>query len=180
MRHYMARRSTEYINNRDFQNALLKRKESVDYAKLNGLPIPELDKYLCESILHICRRLIYRPNFINYTYKEEMIGDAIFCCITNVDKYKCEFDNPFAYFTQCAWNAYVAVIKREKKQTKTKAAIFQSVSTEFLDIQEHDSDENFSNGYVDFMKTNVYMEYDLGNSSTKKKKDKKKTIEELV
>lgn len=175
----MARRSTEYVNNKDFQEALVKRKAMVDEALAKGLPKPELDKYLCDCIMMLCKRLIYRPNFINYTYKDEMINEAIFGCILNVDKYDINYKNPFAYFTTCAWNAYVTVIKNEKKQTRTKAAIFQSASTEFLDIQDHDSDEAYSNGYVDFMKNNVYLEYDL-TPPAKNKKTKKKSVEELL
>jgi len=172
----MARTSKNYVNNKSFYEALVKRKELIDKAVAEGKEPPEIDKYICECIMHICNRLIYRPNFINYSYKDEMVSEAIFSCIVNVDKYNIEFTNPFAYFTQCAWNAYIGRIKQEKNQTKIKAALFQSVSTEFLDIQDHDADENFDNGYVEFMKNNAYMDIDLTPAPKKEKKKKEEDV----
>lgn len=244
----MARVSKNYVNNRSFYEALVKRKELLKQAEQNGTEPPEIDRYICECILHICKKLSFSPKFINYSFKEEMIGEAIYACIANVDKFETNvisikqtltaeeteglkgktligetsgakvmiksynketkrviaslldeekleqkenvwyinnsgekvtfklegitYSNPFAYFTQCAWNAYVGRIKQEKHETKIKAAIFQSVSTEFLDIQDHDHDENFSNGYIDFMKNNAYMDMDLTEPPKKAKKKK--------
>lgn len=245
----------EYINPKDFHQALVERRKLVDNYKLENKEIPPISDYICKSLMEICKRLSYSPNFINYTYIDEMIDDAIVMCVINADKFEFDiismkyegevdttalkgkffvgtksggrasfksfnkktgriigrqigdvkfsqkeilyvenelqenstqiqltsvsFSNAFAYFTQCAWNAFVNRIKLEKEETLTKAAIFQSVHSNFLDIQDHDSDENYNNGYVDFMKSNTYLDVDI-SKATKQKKPKKSSSKSSI
>jgi DNA-directed RNA polymerase specialized sigma subunit len=82
---------------------------------------PIVPKYIGESILLICNNLAKKPNFSGYTYKSDMISDGIMDCISAVDNFDPDrTNNPFAYFTQIAWNAFLRRIQKEKKQTYIK------------------------------------------------------------
>lgn len=91
-------------------------------AKIDGTPLPQLNDFLAVSIMDICRNVGFMWNFIAYTYKEEMIGDAIenvvrYCHNFNPDKYKDPKNPPnaFAYITQIAKFAFIRRIKKEKR-----------------------------------------------------------------
>jgi hypothetical protein len=110
------RAKKNYINNGDFLNALVEYKKRKDTNP--NEPIPN---YIGECFMKIAEGLSHKPNFINYTYREEMIGDGIENCLMyfenfNPDKSK----NPFAYFTQIIYFAFLRRIAKEKKQTYIK------------------------------------------------------------
>ena len=110
------RAKKNYINNGDFLNALVEYKQRKEL-NINE-PIPN---YIGECFMKIAEGLSHKPNFINYTYREEMIGDGIENCLMyfenfNPDKSK----NPFAYFTQIIYFAFLRRIAKEKKQTYIK------------------------------------------------------------
>jgi DNA-directed RNA polymerase specialized sigma24 family protein len=89
---------------------------------------PRLNKYLGECFYLLCERLSYRPNFINYSFREEMVGDAIENCLSAVDNFDPneQKQNPFGYFSLIAWRAFVRRIQKEKKQTYIKHKAFQN------------------------------------------------------
>ena len=90
-------------------------------AKKNGKPTPQVTNYIGECFLKIANHLSYRPNFINYTYREEMISDGIENCLQYVHNFNPEkSDNPFAYFTQIIYYAFLRRIQKEKKQAHVK------------------------------------------------------------
>ena len=105
-----------YINNPDFLQALVDYKERK---KTNpNEPIPN---YIGECFMKIAEGLSHKPNFINYTYRDEMIGDGIENCLMYFDNFNPEKSkNPFAYFTQIIWYAFLRRIDKEKKQTYIK------------------------------------------------------------
>ena len=70
-----------YVNNKEFLEAIKQRKELLREAEETGAPVPQISNYLGECILNIANHLSYRPNFINYTYREEMISDGIENCL---------------------------------------------------------------------------------------------------
>ena len=111
----------EYINNKDFLDALVEYKKLREEAKLNGKQEPRTPEYIGECFLKIAENLSHLPKFINYTYREDMIGDGIENCLMyfgNFDPEKSE--NPFAYFTQIVYYAFLRRIQKEKKQTYVK------------------------------------------------------------
>jgi hypothetical protein len=89
---------------------------------------PRLNRYLGECFYLLCERLSYRPNFINYSFREEMVGDAIENCLSAVDNFDPneQKQNPFGYFSLIAWRAFVRRIQKEKKQTYIKHKSFQN------------------------------------------------------
>lgn len=119
----MARVVRNYINNRDLFEEMSRYSTEYKKAESEGTKLPRISNYIGQSIIHICTNLALRANFRNYTYKDEMIADAISDCIAGVSNNGFNPErscNPFAYFTQIAWNAYIRRITKEKKETYTK------------------------------------------------------------
>lgn len=115
-----------YVNNKEFLEAIIQRKELIKEAEEAGAPTPQISNYLGECILKIANHLSYRPNFINYTYREEMISDGIENCLQYIDNFDPEkSSNPFAYFTQIIYFAFLRRIQREKKQLDIKTRILE-------------------------------------------------------
>lgn len=116
-----------YINNKTLYESMKIHKQLLFEADKNGLDKPQVSNYIGQCILLICNNLAKKPNFSGYTYKQEMVSDGIIDCIAAVDNFDPEkTNNPFAYFTQIAWNAYVRRIFKEKKQTYIKHKNFEN------------------------------------------------------
>ena len=117
----MEQKKPHYVDNKLFFAEMEKWKEDIaEQEEVDDLP-PMVTEYMGECFYKIATHLSYRPNFINYTYREEMIGDGIENCIRyaknfNPDKSK----NPFAYFTQIIYYAFIRRIQKEKKQSHVK------------------------------------------------------------
>jgi hypothetical protein len=111
----------QYVNNADFLKALVDYKEQVKNAKENGKPIPSIPNYIGECWMKIAEGLSHKPNFINYTYRDEMIADGIENCLMYFDNFNPDKSkNPFAYFTQIIYYAFLRRIQKEKKQLYVK------------------------------------------------------------
>ena len=115
-----------YVNNQDFLAALVKYKDKVAIAETRGLPKPRVDNYIGGCFLKIATHLSYRPNFINYMYKDDMICDGIENCIQYIDNFDpAKSKNPFAYFTQIVYYAFLRRIAKEKRQMDIKEKILE-------------------------------------------------------
>ena len=146
-----------YINNADFLAAIKEYKKSVKEAEEKGLPKPIIPNYLGECILKIATHLSYKPNFINYTYKDDMILDGIENCINYFDNFDPEkSSNPFAYFTQIIYFAFLRRIGKEKKHSYIKNKLIQDMAFDAFELQEQDEDGHFQNAYLDFMNRIVH------------------------
>ena len=110
-----------YIDNKIFYEEIKKWRLSCAEAEDQGEELPRIPEYLGECFLKIANHLSYRPNFINYTYREEMILDGIENCIQYAHNFDHEkYNNPFGYFTQIVFYAFVRRIQKEKKTTTYK------------------------------------------------------------
>ena len=110
-----------YINNGDFLAALVDYKDNCKKAEKNNKQLPPIPNYIGECFMKIAEGLSHKPNFINYTYRDEMISDGIENCLmyfNNFDETKSK--NPFAYFTQIIYFAFLRRIQKEKKQLYVK------------------------------------------------------------
>jgi hypothetical protein len=110
-----------YINNGDFLAALVDYKDACKKAKKDDKQLPPIPNYIGECFMKIAEGLSHKPNFINYTYRDEMISDGIENCLmyfNNFDETKSK--NPFAYFTQVIYFAFLRRIQKEKKQLYVK------------------------------------------------------------
>lgn len=123
------KKPAEYVNNKTLYTEMLKYRNSVREAEAAGSPKPRIPDYIGECILMISTRLCNKPNFIGYSYRDEMIADGIENCIMyGVDKFDPDkFTNPFAYFTQIIKWAFVRRIQKEKKQQYIKNKNMQHV-----------------------------------------------------
>ena len=120
------KRSEHYVNNKEFLAALIKYREDVEIAKIRGNPKPQIPRYIGECFLKIATHLSFKPNFINYMFKDDMICDGIENCVQyihNFDPQKSQ--NPFAYFTQIIYYAFLRRIQKEKKQLEIKGKILE-------------------------------------------------------
>lgn len=116
-----------YINNKTLYAAMIEHRKGIAEAEANGTRKPQASKYIGESIILICNNLAKKPNFSGYTYKGDMISDGIIDCVAAIDNFNPEkTNNPFAYFTQIAWNAFIRRIHKEKKQTYIKHKNFEN------------------------------------------------------
>ena len=97
-----------YVNNKEFLQAMVEWKARCREAEEQGKPQPPITNYIGECFLKIANHLSYRPNFINYTYRDEMISDGIENCLQYVHNFNPEkSNNPFAYFTQIIYYAFL-------------------------------------------------------------------------
>ena len=144
-----------YVNNAEFLAALLDYKAQVQKAKEAGVDIPPISNYIGDCFIKIARHLSYKHNFINYSYKDEMISDGIENCLAVVKNFDPEKSkNPFAYFTQIIFFAFVRRIIKEKKQTDTKNRYISQMDITMMVTQEHDNGE-FQNQFLEYLKTQL-------------------------
>lgn len=164
-----------YINNRELYTYMIKYLEEYKLNKNTQIP-----KYIGESILLICNNLSRKPNFSRYTYKQDMISDAICDCVAAVINFDPDkTNNPFAYFTQIAWNAFIRRIYKEKKQTYIKHKNYENYYV-FEDMAAHSHDvitvNEFSTEIIRSYEETLTKNKELSKIS-KKNKEKNKNEE---
>ena len=120
------KKSEHYVNNKQLLEALIVYREGVAHAKENDLPKPRITNYLGECFLKIATHLSYKPNFVNYMFRDDMISDGIENCVQYIHNFDPEKSrNPFAYFTQIIHYAFLSRIQKEKKQLDIKTKIIE-------------------------------------------------------
>ena len=114
----MAKKKTvHYVNNKMMYETMQLYIEKVQIAK-NIADQPRIPEYIGECIYLICNKLALKPQFFGYTWRDEMVSDGIENCIIAINNFDpSKSNNPFAYFTMIAWNAFIRRIQKEKKQT---------------------------------------------------------------
>ena len=106
-----------YVNNASLLAAFIEYKKDVVDAEESGDSPPQVPTYIAECLLKIATRLSYKSNFINYAFREDMIADAVENCLTYIGNFDPDKSkNPFAYFTQIIYYAFLRKIQKEKKQ----------------------------------------------------------------
>jgi len=163
------KKKVHYVDNKKFLEAIVERKEQIKEAEGVGESKPQISNYLGECILKISNHLSYRPNFINYTYKEEMISDGIENSLQYIDNFDPEKSkNPFAYFTQIIYFAFIRRITKEKKQQKIKDRILRrSNIQDMIAVQAHDDESDYQTQYIEFLD-----KYSFGGDDDDDKKKK--------
>lgn len=171
-----------YVNNAEFSQAVVdyvsKRKQAVE----NGEPVPQVTDYIARCFLRICEGLSHKSNFVRYTYREEMVMDAVENCLKAIENYNLDVatrtkkPNAFAYFTQISWYAFLRRIEKEKKQQDIKVK-FLSEST-IGDLVCGDQDETEHNqafvddlkDRIDYIKSNDRLIKEYSERSVRKKR----------
>ena len=159
-------KSRNYINNKELYTSLVSYQNKLERAKKANEELPRVPNYIGESLLMICNNLAKKPNFSSYTeqWKQEMKSDAIYDCLSAVNNFDPnKTNNPFAYFTQIAWNAFIRRIHKEKKQIYIKHKNYENMYLMdsytggiFLDLKtnEYSSDvvKNFEDRLIKIQK----------------------------
>ena len=140
------KRSEHYVNNKEFLAALIKYREDKEIAQIRGLPKPVIPRYIGECFLKIANHLSFKPNFVNYMFKEDMISDGIENCVQYIHNFNPEkSQNPFAYFTQIIHYAFLRRIQREKRQLEIKNKILErSGYSEVFDDSNRIDGDNYA------------------------------------
>lgn len=120
------KKSEHYVNNKKFLEALIEYKRKILEAEKKGEPKPQISNYIGECFLKIATHLSYKTNFINYIFIDDMISDGIENCVQYISNFNSDkYQNPFAYFTQIIYYAFLRRIQREKKQLEIKNKILE-------------------------------------------------------
>ena len=144
-----------YVNNKEFLAAMVEYKEKCNKAEARNRKQPPVTNYIGECFLKIANHLSYRPNFINYTFRDDMISDGIENCLQYLGNFNPEkSNNPFAYFTQIIYYAFVRRIQKEKKQTTIKHKLIMDANYDDMTLQPGD-DRDFKNQFTEFLQKNL-------------------------
>ena len=155
------KKSEHYVNNKELLAALIDYRAQVAVAKTKDLPKPRISNYLGECFLKIATHLSYKPNFVNYMFRDDMISDGIENCVQyihNFDPNKSR--NPFAYFTQIIHYAFLRRIQKEKKQLEIKTKIIEKTGYDEVMVVDDGALTSSSSDY-NTIKDNI--QYKSGN-----------------
>ena len=185
----MAKRSknVHYVNNQEFSAAVVDYVGTVKEAKDANKPIPVVTDYVATCFLRIAENLSHKSNFIRYTYREEMVMDAVENCLKAVENYDINAStrtgkpNAFAYFTQIIWYAFLRRITKEKKQQDIKEKyLSQSGIEAFLAAEQGDMSTQVVTNFVDTLKDRIDKvkthDADLKAFAQKQKTRKKRAV----
>jgi DNA-directed RNA polymerase specialized sigma24 family protein len=127
------KKKKNYVNNKDLLDSMINYGQACKEAEESGDKQPQIPDYIGKAILLIAQRLATKPNFSGYSYKDEMISDGIENCLQYIHNFDPEkSSNPFAYFTQIIWYAFLRRIQKEKKQTYIKFKASQEFLTQSM------------------------------------------------
>ena len=151
-----------YVNNKEFSWAVVDYCKLVAAAKEKAEQLPVVTDYIAMCFLRIAEGLSHKSNFVRYTYREEMVMDAVENCLKAIENYNIEAatrtgkPNAFAYFTQISWYAFLRRIAKEKKQQDIKMKfIAQSTIEDYTDIESSGVANNVAQHFVDTLKSRI-------------------------
>ena len=150
-----AKNKPHYVDNKKFLQAMIEYRDKCKKAEEKNRKKPDVTNYIGECFLKIANHLSYRPNFINYTYRDDMISDFIENCLQYMNNFDPDkSDNPFAYFTQIIYYAFIRRIHKEKKQMQVKAKIIANAGVENMMDQLEGDDAQYQSQMLDFLQRN--------------------------
>lgn len=175
------KKPVHYVDNVRFLEEIQKYQKACTEAESCGDEKPIIPNYLGECILKIATKLANRPNFINYSYKDDMILDGIENCIQYFDNFDpTKSSNPFSYFTQIIYYAFLRRIDKEKKQSYIKGKLIRDTTIESFEVQDQDHDEDFHNAYIGFMQQHGTFDDQFEEKRKKKKKKSAVTLDNFI
>ena len=156
------RASIHYVNNKEFSQAVVRYVRALNEAQKTEDKLPIVPNYIAACFLKIAEGLSHKSNFIRYTYREEMVMDAVENCLKAIENYNVEAatrtgtPNAFAYFTQISWYAFLRRIAKEKKQQDIKIKYMTSSGIEEYITTEGDAaSKAVINQFVDTLKDTI-------------------------
>lgn len=173
------KKNPHYVNNKEFLAAMIEFRESVEVAREKEEKRPQVPMYIADCIMKIATHLSYKPNFVNYSFRDEMISDGIENCLQYIDNFNPEKSkNPFAYFTQIVYYAFLRRIQKEKKYLyiKYKASENANQNNMTSDKQEHDQGVDFNDDIKYNEWSQEYMSEFIENFEENKRRKKKRKV----
>ena len=157
------RASIHYVNNKEFSQAVVDYVQELNEAQRKSEKLPVVPNYIASCFLKIAEGLSHKSNFIRYTYREEMVMDAVENCLRAIENYNIEAatrtgnPNAFAYFTQISWYAFLRRIAKEKKQQDVKLKyLSQSGLEEYIATNQDDKQSvQVVRAFVDQLKDRI-------------------------
>lgn len=182
-----AKDKPHYVNNRDFSQAVVDYCSEVKECNQRGDPIPTVPNYIAECFLKIAEGLSHKSNFVRYTYREEMVMDAVENCLKAIENYDIDKvtrtgnPNAFAYFTQISWYAFLRRIQREKKQQDIKTKYMSEAELEeFIENSTDNGQANESQPFVDMLRQRIDQvkeaDSEFREYAKEQKKRKRRTV----
>jgi hypothetical protein len=148
--------STHYVNNADFLQEMIIYKKMVKSAEAENKERPRVPEYIGTCMFKIATHLARKPNFANYTFKEDMISDGIENCLLYIDNFDPEkYSNPFAYFTQIIYYAFLRRIQKEKKHMYIR---YKSMQNEIINVLVDNAGEDFVASHMSGMINDAYSD----------------------
>ena len=139
-------KGAHYVDNKKFHQAMIEWKEKCRDAEEAGDDIPQISDYIGACFLKIANHLSYKPNFVNYMFREDMISDGIENCVQYIKNFNPEkSSNPFAYFTQIIHYAFLRRIQKEKRQMDIRGKLIERSG--FEEVMSGDGDLYSSSDY---------------------------------
>jgi DNA-directed RNA polymerase specialized sigma subunit len=174
------KKTEHYVDNKEFLEAMKEYKKLCRKAKRDKLPNPPVTDYIGGCFLKIANHLSYRPNFINYTFRDDMISDGIENCLQYLNNFDPEkSNNPFAYFTQIIFYAFVRRIQKEKKQVTIKHKLIMDANYDDMTLQPGE-DREFRNQFSEFLRQNTVVEEKQKEKKPRKKRTSKSNLEYFI
>ena len=164
-----AKEKPHYVDNKKFLQAMIEYRDKCNKAEEKGRKKPEVTNYIGECFLKIANHLSYRPNFINYTYRDDMISDGIENCLQYMSNFNPDkSNNRFAYFTQIIYYAFIRRIQKEKKQMLVKSKMIQNAGIENMMDSIAGDDTQYQSAMLEFLQRNSKEEPEVKKEKTKK------------
>ena len=179
----MKKKNEHYVDNAKFLEAMKEYKQLCEDAKKNNKEKPLVTNYIGGCFLKIANHLSYRPNFINYTFKDDMISDGIENCLQYVHNFNPDkSQNPFAYFTQIIYYAFIRRIQKEKKHLYVKYKEMERMHylEDNVEHERHDTSGNLMTEVASNDMRIMIGEFIAEFEEKKAAKRKKKTVPEYA
>ena len=176
------KKSEHYVDNKVFLQAMIEYKDKCEKAEKRKRKKPPVTNYIGECFLKIANHLSYRPNFINYTFRDDMISDGIENCLQYLDNFNpAKSNNPFAYFTQIIYYAFIRRIQKEKKQSNIKYRMIEQANIDEFAVLPGDTNNDYKNQFLEFLRKNKpSTEEQPKVNEIKVKKRKKRTYTSVL
>jgi len=168
------KKKNHYVDNERFLNEIVEYKKRIAEAKEQGLEKPRVSEYIGKCIYLIAENLSHKPRFMNYSFRDELVSDAIENCFLYFDNFNPDKgSNPFAYFTQII---YYAFHRRISKEEKNRYIIYKKFQESVLDTSDAalmiDSDDNHLISSTMYDNLNEFIKKFEGREAEKKEKRK--------
>ena len=175
------KKSEHYVDNKLFLQAMIEFKDKCAKAEKRKRKPPPVTDYIGSCFLKIANHLSYRPNFINYTFRDDMISDGIENCLQYLKNFNPDkSNNPFAYFTQIIYYAFIRRIQKEKKQSNIKYRMIEQANIDEFAVLPGDTNNDYKNQFLEFLRKNKPSTEEPQKNEIKIKKRKKRTYTSVL